>query len=141
MLKTKKLSGTTMISFFLYLKVSSYSQYTETLGRKQKKESWLFTTIFSFLVSTIIDVSNEATERLIKSRFIVIEKHLIFLYKSYQRSCYSTYILKIHQSKINSSWVAGPIEQTNRRPSICYSKQTFYRLRALKTLYFYFCIF
>ena len=32
---------------------------------------------------------------------------------------------EISQSKLNSRWVAGPIGQTNRRP----------------TLYFYFCIF
>ena len=54
-------------------------------------------------------------------------------------------LLKIHQSKINSRLVAGPIGQTNHRPSVLCSKyyffKTFYRLRALKTLYFYFCIF
>ena len=33
--------------------------------------------------------------------------------------------LKIRQSKINSSWVAGPIGQTNRRPSVWCSKHYF----------------
>ena len=42
-------------------------------------------------------------------------------------------------------WFAGPMGQTNRRPSVWCSKYFFsivsYRLRALKTLYFYFCNF
>ena len=52
---------------------------------------------------------------------------------------------KIRQSKINSRSVAGPIGQTNCRPSVWCSKYyffwTFYRLRAPKTLHFYFCTF
>ena len=36
--------------------------------------------------------------------------------------------LKIRQSKINSSWVAGPIGQMNRRPSVWCSKYYFFRL-------------
>ena len=39
-------------------------------------------------------------------------------------------------------WVAWTMGQTNRRPRVCYSMyyffNTFYRLRALKTIYFYF---
>ena len=35
---------------------------------------------------------------------------------------------KIRQSKINSRWVAGPIGQTNRRPSVWCSKYYFFRL-------------
>ena len=35
-------------------------------------------------------------------------------------------ILKIRQSKINSRWVAGPIGQTNRRPSVWCSKYYFF---------------
>ena len=33
---------------------------------------------------------------------------------------------KIGQSKINSHWIAGPIEQTNRRPSVWCSKYYFF---------------
>ena len=36
--------------------------------------------------------------------------------------------LKIRQSKINSHWVAGPIGQPNRRPSVWCSKYYFFRL-------------
>ena len=38
----------------------------------------------------------------------------------------SLLLLKICQSKINSSWVAGPIGQTNRRPSVWCSKYYFF---------------
>ena len=66
---------------------------------------------------------------------------IILLIKNKAVGCW----LEIRQSKINSRWVAGPIGQRNRRPSVWCSKnyffRLFYRLRALKTLYFYFCIF
>ena len=56
-----------------------------------------------------------------------------------------TWTVKIRNPSIYNilRWVAWMMEQTNRRPKVWYSKYysfyTFYRLRAIKTLYLYFC--
>ena len=56
-----------------------------------------------------------------------IEKLSFFLIESLTKTSVITFLsptriphsqVKIRQSKINSCWVAGPIGQTNRRPSV-----------------------